>query len=86
MANRRSKLEYTVYSPGYVPESGTCWTCKTLVQAKRCAKRLGPGAKVFRDVQRVNKKDGGLGEWFGIRAFLWTGREFKKVPIVPNEV
>jgi hypothetical protein len=86
MAIRRSKLEYTVYSPNYVPGIGTCWNCKTFVQARRCAKRLGIGAKVFRDVQRTNKKGQELGVWFGIRAFLWTGKEFKRVPLVADEV
>jgi hypothetical protein len=68
MAIKRIRIDYTVYSPNYHPGDG-CWDLQTLENAKRKARGLGPGTRIYRNFNQTNKRGQILGDW-------WTGNNY----------
>ena len=79
MAIRRKRLEYDVYPASYQLGQAFYMNLRTFGKAKRQAKSFGPGSQIWRSVQETNKRGLPLGDWWDLRLFLWTGREFKKI-------
>jgi hypothetical protein len=78
VAIRRIRIDYTVYPSGFIPGKGLCWDFRTFARAKRKARSLGAGARVYRNFNQANKGQP-LGDWWGARCFwVWTGSGFEK--------
>jgi len=79
MAIRRIRVDYTVYPPNLNPGKGVCWDFQTFTKAKRKAKALGVGTRVYRNFNQTNKAGQILGDWWGGQYFwVWTGKEFTR--------
>ncbi len=85
---RRVRVDYTVYSPGYIPGRdsqgrpqdghGELWDCATFRSAKRVAKRLGIGSQIVRNFNQAFWPDGS-GDWWQMRfCRVWDGLAFRK--------
>jgi hypothetical protein len=74
MAIRTIKIDYTVYSPNYRPGAG-CWDLRTLESAKRKARGLGAGSRIYRNFNQTNKR-GNIDWWTGKHCWTWTGALF----------
>ena len=86
MAIERIRIDYTVYAPNYEPGKG-CWDLRTLQRAKRFARTLGPGARVYRNFNQTNKRGKILGDWWSGKSYwTWDGRRFQKKPDVTHRV
>ncbi len=76
MAIKRVRIDYTVYSPNYHPGDG-CWDLRTLESAKRKARGLGAGSRIYRNFNQTNKLGMILGDWWtGTHYWTWTGGLF----------
>jgi hypothetical protein len=75
----RTRIDYTVYPPNFVPGKGPCWDFQTFTKAKRRARGLGIGARVYRNFNQINKRDEPIGDWWGGKYFwVWSGSSFEK--------
>ena len=43
------------------------------------ARQLGPGSRVYRNYNQTNKRGQPLGDWWGAKAYVWTGEAFKRI-------
>ena len=76
MAIKRIKIDYTVYAPNFHPGDG-CWDLRTLESAKRKARGLGIGSRIYRNFNQTNKRGKILGDWWsGSHYWRWTGDLF----------
>ena len=76
MAIKRIEIDYTVYSPNHHPGDG-CWDLRTLESAKRKARGLGAGSRIYRNFNQTNKRGQILGDWWtGNSYWTWTGALF----------
>jgi hypothetical protein len=64
MAIQRIRIDYTVYPPDFKPGKSPCWDFRTFTKAKRKAKGLGNGARVYRNFNQTNKRGQPLGNWW----------------------
>ena len=80
MAIQRIRIDYTVYPPDFKPgQKSPCWDFRTFTKAKRKAKGLGVGARVYRNFNQTNKRGQILGGWWGDKYFWrWTGTRFHR--------
>lgn len=79
MAIQRVRIDYTVYMANHQPGKD-CWDFRTFTGAKRAARRLGAGARIYRNFNQLNKGKAPLGEWWSGKHFwLWTGRSFQRL-------
>ena len=73
-------IDYTIYSPAYVPNEGECWDFPTLRSAKLKAESFGPGSIIVRNFNINLQKNGIHDNWFQAkRCWEWDGVVFKKV-------
>ena len=49
---KRVRIDYTIYSPGYIPGAGECWDNRTLRGARKKAQELGVGSLIVRNFNR----------------------------------
>jgi len=76
MAIKRVRIDYTVYPPLH-RSGGQCWDFRTFERARRAARMLGPGARVYRNFNQTNKESGKQGDWWSDRWFwTWDGKAF----------
>lgn len=77
MAIRRNRIDYTVFSPNYEPEAtgSSCWDVRTAAKARLLAKKLGPGARIWRNINRKDK-DKPIADFYQARVFEWNGKVF----------
>ncbi len=77
MAIRRVRIDYTVYPPKFDPDrNDPCWDHRTIAKARLHAKRLGRGARVYRNFNQTNKRGHPLGDWWAGKAWKWNGTQF----------
>jgi hypothetical protein len=84
MAIRRIRVDYTVYPPNFQPGRDVCWDFMTVTKAKARARQLGPGSRVYRNYNQTNKRGKPLGNWWGGKAYVWTGDAFERIFKDPN--
>jgi hypothetical protein len=75
MAIRRIRINYTLYSPEYLPGTGLCLDFDTFAAAKSRARGLGCGTVLVRNFDQLDK-DGGMDWWQDGRCWLFDGRQF----------
>jgi hypothetical protein len=76
MAIKRVRIDYTVYPPLH-HAGGQCWDFRTFERARKAARLLGPGARVYRNFNQTNKQGVTLGDWWSDRWFwTWDGKTF----------
>ena len=76
MAIDRVTIDYTVYPPNYHPGDG-CWDLRTFERAKRRARGLGTGSRIYRNFNQTNKRGQVLGDWWTGKIFwIWSGKLF----------
>lgn len=76
MAIRRIRIDYTVYPPDFKAGESPCWDFRTFTKAKRKARGLGVGARVYRNFN----KGGEFGDWWGNKYFWrWAGTRFERL-------
>ncbi len=51
------RIDYTIYSPDYVPGIGECWDYPTLRGARAKAQELGVGSLIVRNFNRSYPMD-----------------------------
>jgi hypothetical protein len=79
MAIRRIQIDYTVYPPDFNPDGSPCWDFRTFTKAKRKARGLGIGARVYRNFNQTNKRGQPLGDWWGDKhCWRWNGSRFER--------
>lgn len=79
MAIQRVRIDYTVYTPNHQLGEGS-WDFRTFTSAKRAARKLGAGAKIYRNFNQLNKGRAPLGDWWSGRYFwIWSGRSFQRL-------
>jgi hypothetical protein len=79
MAICRIKIDYTVYPPDFKPGESPCWDFRTFTKAKRKARGLGVGGRVYRNFNQTNKRGRILGDWWGSKFFWrWNGSTFAR--------
>jgi hypothetical protein len=79
MAIRRIKIDYTVYPPNFKPGESPCWDLRTFERAKRRARDLGVGSRVYRNFNQTNKRGRILGDWWGGKFYWrWDGSVFER--------
>jgi hypothetical protein len=79
MAICRKRIDYTVYPPNFKPGESPCWDLRTFSRAKRRARGLGIGARVYRNFNQSNKRGRALGGWWGGNHFWrWNGYTFER--------
>ena len=71
---KRVSIDYTVYSPDYVPGEGECWDNRTVRGARRKAQALGVGSLIVRNFNRDHRFDW----WQSPFCWVWNGFTFKK--------
>jgi hypothetical protein len=71
---KRVRIDYTIYSPDYVPGTGECWDYPTLRGAKAKAQELGVGSLIVRNFNRSNPMDW----WQSTFCWIWDGFAFRK--------
>ena len=71
---RRVRIDYTVYSPDYVPARGECWDHRTLRGARKKARELGVGSLIVRNFN----KDHLTNWWQSTFCWVWDGFAFRK--------
>ncbi len=71
---KRVRIDYTVYSPNYVPGTGECWDHRTMRGARKKAQGLGVGSLVVRNLNRDHPSDW----WQSTFCWVWDGLAFKK--------
>ena len=76
MAIKRIRIDYTVYPPLH-QSGGKCWDFRTFERARKAARALGPGSRVYRNFNQCNKEESTLGGWSSDRRFwTWNGTAF----------
>jgi hypothetical protein len=77
MAIRRNRIDYTVFSPSYVPGAmgSSCWDVRAFANARLLARKLGRGSRVWRNINRKDK-DQPIADFYQQRVFEWNGRLF----------
>jgi hypothetical protein len=76
MAIKRVRIDYTVYPPIH-QSGGPCWDFRTFERARKAARVLGPGARVYRNFNQSNKEEDAVGDWWsGKRYWTWDGTSF----------
>lgn len=84
MGLKRVRIDYTVYSPRYVPGEGVCFDYRTLQKAKAGATRYGAGSHIYRNFNQESKNQKFIGDWWQAdRCWLWDGKCSKNKQ--PNE-
>jgi hypothetical protein len=80
MAIKRIRIDYTVYPPNH--QSGEpCRDFRTFERAKKAARALGPGSRVYRNFNQANKRECTLGDWWGGNRFwTWNGTYLVSAP------
>ena len=75
---KRLRIDYTIYSPGYVPGQGECWDYPTMRGAKLKARQLGVGSLIVRNFNKGNmpRKPGDW--WQSSFCWVWNGVSYKK--------
>jgi hypothetical protein len=74
------RIDYTVYSPNYVPGAGECWDHSTIRGAKFKAKKLGIGSKIIRNFNQENRAKTWIGNWWqSPYCLIWDGEEFVRI-------
>lgn len=74
MALRSKRIDYTVYPPNFLPDSG-CWDYRTVTKARLAAMKLGAGARLRRNVNLTDKRRVET-DWWVARVWEWNGRRF----------
>jgi hypothetical protein len=74
MAIKGAKIDYTVYPANYHPGDG-CWDLRTLESAKRKARGLGTGSRIYRNFNQDNKRRN-IDWQTGKHYWVWTGALF----------
>jgi len=76
MAIKRIRIDYTVYPPLH-QSGGQCWDFRTFERAKKAARALGSGSRVYRNFNQTNKEESTLGGWSSDKWFwTWNGSSF----------
>jgi hypothetical protein len=73
---KRTRIDYTIYSPNYVPGTGECWDYPTLRGAKKKAKELGVGSLIIRNFNL--NRNVPVNWWQSRLCLVWDGFIFKK--------
>lgn len=61
---RRITIDYTVYAPDFKPGKSPCWDFRTFLKAKAAARRVGSGARAYRNFNRISR------DWSGSK-YYW---------------
>lgn len=78
MAIHRIRIDYTVYGPNFKPGEGPCWDFRTFSNARRKARVLGAGTRIYRNFNQTNKGSV-VGDWWsGKYYWRWTGSRFQR--------
>jgi hypothetical protein len=78
MAIRRQRIEYAVYPPNFDRESDRCYDFRTAARARRFARSLGRGARIYRTINQV-EKGVSIDKFWDDRVFEWSGVLFKDI-------
>ena len=87
MAIKRIRIDYTVYPPLH-QSGGQCWDFRTFERARKAARALGPGSRVYRNFNQTNKEENTLGDWRSDKSFwTWDGASFRSAldPQLPKD-
>jgi hypothetical protein len=77
MAIKRVRIDYTVYPPLH-ESGGQSWDFRTFEQARKAARVLGAGSRVYRNFNQTNKQDDDAVDWWSDKRFwTWNGRSFQ---------
>jgi hypothetical protein len=76
MAIKRVRIDYTVYPPLHL-SGGQCWDFRTFERARKAARALGPGSRIYRNFNQTNKNESASSDWRSGKWFwTWDGTAF----------
>jgi hypothetical protein len=78
MAIRRNRIEYTVYPPNFNRDRDQYHDFRTAARARRIARSLGVGARIYRIINRV-EKGVAIDKFWDDSVFEWSGAVFKDI-------
>src|SRR5271156_156003 len=83
MAIQRKRIEYTVYPPNFNKDRDRYRDFRTAVRARRFARSLGVGARIYRTINQV-EKGVAIDKFWDDRVFEWSGVDFRDVTLKLN--
>jgi hypothetical protein len=76
MAIHRNRIDYTVFAPDF--QEGHSWDVRSFAKARKLAKSLGIGARIWQNINRRDK-DKPVADFWQKRVFEWTGTALRDI-------